>query len=89
MMFVGFAIHYTIQDVRPADLTEKEYSDVITGNKLGVLIGDFILAKVSTGAAETEMPHVVEEISLAVAEASEGTVFILSHMSLFQINYTF
>lgn len=72
MMFVGFAIHCTIQDVELANLTEKECSDVITGNKLGVLIGDFILAKVSTGAADTEMPHVVEQISLAVAEASEG-----------------
>ena len=76
MMFVGFAIHYTIQDAQIANLTDKEYSDVITGNKLGVLIGDFILAKVSTGAAETEMPQIVEEISLAVAEASEGIAFI-------------
>jgi len=72
MMFVGFSIHATIQNLRGSEEKLLHSSETVRGNKLAVLIGDFILAKVSKGAADTESSEVVTEISLAVGEASEG-----------------
>ena len=73
-MFVGFSIHATIQSLKHnrSVLSDETTAEFVRGNKLAVLIGDFILAKVSKGAADTESSQIVTEISLAVGEAAEG-----------------
>ncbi|XP_065837724.1 all trans-polyprenyl-diphosphate synthase PDSS2-like [Oscarella lobularis] len=71
LIHMGYLMHDTT--LTPND--ENESNDLIYGNKMAILAGDFLLANASLELAKLHNTKVVELISEAIADISEG-VFI-------------
>ncbi|RDD45898.1 Decaprenyl-diphosphate synthase subunit 2 [Trichoplax sp. H2] len=56
----------------PEPIASEEDKELQLGNKMAVLIGDFLLAKASNGLAKLENTQVVQLMSEAISEMMEG-----------------
>jgi len=70
MMHTATAIHRGVADTsaQPAELA----ADMMYGNKLAILSGDYLLARASAGLAHLNNTHVVEVMANALAHIAES-----------------
>lgn len=75
-LFSAFLVHQSMIDIKKYSSSLSKVSNESTlnfGNKLSVLGGDFLLAKASLELGKLENTEVVELISRAIGNLSEGS----------------
>ncbi|XP_067948151.1 all trans-polyprenyl-diphosphate synthase PDSS2-like [Watersipora subatra] len=80
MINTAFVIHKGVMDI---DLNNKpkpydsETADLLYGNKMAILSGDYLLAKASSGLSSLGNTYVVESMASAISDLMESSFFFV------------
>lgn len=75
MIHTAYVLHKGVMDIsRDSDhgLTAQEIDDLLYGNKMALLSGDYLLAKASSGLAALGNTYVVEVMASAISDLMES-----------------
>lgn len=80
MIHTAFVLHRCIMDIdahhNTRDENCSETDDLLYGNKMALLSGDYLLAKASSGLASLGNTHVVEVMASAISDLMESQFYV-------------
>lgn len=81
MIHTAFVLHKGVMDLNSEDKNNPETEDLLYGNKMALLSGDYLLAKASSGLASLGNTYVVETMASSISDLMESRFMLQDRLS--------